>query len=81
MLEAADFNGDGRQDLAWVNYSGVVSVAFGNGDGTFQAPSQYVLGPHGTDLAVADIDGDADIDLVVSNGDVFGGGSQTFWLC
>jgi uncharacterized protein (TIGR03437 family) len=43
-LVAADFNGDGKLDLAVANQqSGGISVMLGNGDGTFQTPVPYLL--------------------------------------
>jgi len=68
----ADFNNDGRLDLATANNVGSnVSVLLGNPDGTFQAA---LTSPTGTDpqsLAVGDFDGDGKLDLATANtGDV-----------
>src|SRR5204863_2288940 len=42
---AGDFNGDGRQDLAFTNFdTGQVSVVLGRGDGTFNAPVRFEVG-------------------------------------
>jgi hypothetical protein len=58
-LVIADFNGDGKLDLAEGN-SGVVLL--GRGDGTFEAPLSYgVLGP----LAVGDLNRDGKPDLAI----------------
>src|SRR5262249_48102513 len=45
----ADFNGDGRLDLATANESpsSAVSVLLGNGDGTFQNARNYALTTYG----------------------------------
>src|SRR5262249_28306592 len=41
----ADFNGDGRLDLAVANYSSnTVSILLGNSDGSFQAAQNYATG-------------------------------------
>jgi uncharacterized protein (TIGR03437 family) len=69
-IQVADFNGDGRLDIAVANGATAVSsvaVFLGNGDGTFQkAISNPVQGnPH--TLAVADFNGDGIPDLVADN--------------
>jgi len=57
QLVVADFNGDGKLDLAVGDYGHTdtdgVTIAFGNGDGTFQAPSFYHVGPNPTSGLVA----------------------------
>jgi Ca2+-binding RTX toxin-like protein len=68
----ADFNGDGRLDLAVANAgSNSVSVLLGNGDGTFQPAQNYAAGAGPLSVAVGDFNGDGKLDLVTANaGDV-----------
>jgi hypothetical protein len=65
-----DLNGDGIADLAVTNFlSNDVSVLLGNGDGTFQAAVNYVVGPSAAPplcLAVADFNRDGLPDLAVA---------------
>jgi hypothetical protein len=74
-IAVADVNGDGKPDLLVANYCsgscpypGVVAVLLGNGDGTFQSAVTYNSGGYEADsLAVADVNGDGKLDLVVAN--------------
>src|SRR5713101_2109196 len=64
----ADFNGDGRLDLAVANAgSNDVSILLGNGDGTFQAAQNYASGGTPVSLAVGDFNSDGKLDLVTAN--------------
>jgi hypothetical protein len=58
---AADFNGDGKMDLA-VGGAGV-AILLGNGDGTFQPEVDYGSGMTGP-VAVADFNNDGRIDVL-----------------
>ena len=64
-IATADFNRDGKIDLAMIDSSGV-GVILGNGDGTFGSLTYFpsVSGP--VSLAVADFDRDNIADLVIS---------------
>jgi hypothetical protein len=67
-----DFNGDGKLDLAVAimgnpNSNGSVDVLLGNGDGTFQAGTSYVVGSRPNSIAVGDFNGDGKVDLAVAN--------------
>lgn len=69
-IVAADFNGDGKLDLAVANYfGGSVTILLGNGDGTFRAASgsPISVGKNPIALAVADFNSDGKVDLVVGN--------------
>lgn len=64
----ADFNGDGNLDIATANSSGNdVSVLLGNGNGTFEAPTNYAAGSGPSSIKAGDFNGDGKLDLVVSN--------------
>lgn len=75
QVAVGDLNGDGKPDLAVANAcqsadncNGGVSVFFGNGDGTFQAPTSYSSGGAFAGLvAIEDVNGDGIPDLVVGN--------------
>jgi uncharacterized protein (TIGR03437 family) len=64
---AADFNRDGKLDLATANEDGTVSILLGNGDGTFQAPHNFPAGSDCIYLAAADFNKDGKLDLAVAN--------------
>jgi Bacterial Ig-like domain (group 3)/FG-GAP-like repeat len=74
-VAVADVNGDGKLDLLVGNeygspccVHGAVGVLLGNGDGTFQAAVAYDSGGlFAEGIAVADVNGDHKLDLVVAN--------------
>jgi hypothetical protein len=68
LVAAADLNGDGKLDLVAISGSDgeYTLVLLGNGDGTFQKPTAYVMA-HPTVLGTADFNGDGKIDIVTAN--------------
>jgi hypothetical protein len=64
-MAAADFNGDGRLDLAVAEASGV-RILLGNGDGTFQTAVNYVVGAFPRSIVSCDF-GNGHLDLAVAN--------------
>src|SRR5215475_14215254 len=62
---SADFNGDGRLDLATANFYGdSVSVLLSNPDGTFQPARNSATGAYPNGPVVGDFNGDGKLDLV-----------------
>ena len=77
----ADLRGDGKLDVVLAsgimqNFSTTtIGVLLGNGDGTFQAEQFYNTGGVGpSNVAVADLNGDGKLDLVVANSQTISGG-------
>ena len=68
-VTVGDLNGDGVQDLAVANWNqnagNTVSVLLGNGDGTFQAKQDIVVGRGVAGAVFGDFNGDGASDLVV----------------
>lgn len=65
-IVTADFNADGKIDIAAAYYSGgKVAVYFGNGAGEFSAPAIYPVGSALFKLLTADINNDAKPDLIL----------------
>ncbi|MGC2619328.1 MAG: FG-GAP-like repeat-containing protein [Acidobacteriaceae bacterium] len=67
QVVVADFNGDQKLDIAALNASGGITILYGNGDGTFQAPVNITLPSAGSlgyaSLAEADFDMNSTQDL------------------
>jgi uncharacterized repeat protein (TIGR01451 family) len=67
-LVTADFNGDGKLDLAVANNgSNNVSILLGNGNGTFTTKSTPAAGDGANWIAVGDFNGDGIPDIAVAN--------------
>ena len=82
-LTLADFNHDGRLDIATANNSVDVSVLLGNGDGSFQPYKLLGSSKGPTWIAAGDFNNDGNLDLAVTTSAdtvdiLLGNGSGTF---
>jgi hypothetical protein len=67
-VTTADLNNDGKLDLLWVSpTAGTVSVALGNGNGTFAAPRSFRAEANARALAVGDFNADGKLDVITAN--------------
>ena len=86
-LFLADFNEDGKLDLATMNHrTNLISILFGTGRGTFNAAPQVKCAPDRPSSSFAagdlfaDLDGDSHLDLLVTRDDVNSEGGRVSWL-
>ena len=83
-IVVADFNGDGKPDIATANVSGSVAILLNNGDGTFANGVNILVPGTPSSLVTADFNGDGKPDLAVSAPDsatvtiFMGNGDGTF---
>jgi hypothetical protein len=63
----ADFNGDGKNDVAVTIPAGGISILLGDGLGHLGAPTVLPAGTHPTHIVAADFNGDHKVDLAVAN--------------
>jgi FG-GAP-like repeat/FlgD Ig-like domain len=67
----ADFDGDGKLDLAVTNLgSNTVSILHGHGDGTFSPHVDFYAGPGPYEVVAADFNADGILDLAIANNSV-----------
>jgi hypothetical protein len=67
-VAVADFNGDGKPDMAVGDQTANgINVFIGNGDGTFQPAAYYATGSFANGIATGDFNGDGKTDLAVTN--------------
>jgi len=84
-VQIVDLNADGKQDLVFSSVSqGGTLIFLGNGDGTFQGPTNFATGSYPFAFSVADVNGDGKKDLVVADQEsnhvmvLLGNGDGTF---
>jgi len=86
LLALADFNGDGKLDIAKITPTGIINVALGNGDGTFQNSPGFqipsILNAQSTVAGDFNGDGKPDLAFASQSSDVvtilIGNGDGTF---
>jgi hypothetical protein len=70
-VQIADLNGDGRNDIAVLNYgSEDISIVINMADGTFVEAGRYPAGDVYDDLIACDVDNDGDVDLLTIDHDL-----------
>jgi hypothetical protein len=70
-IATADFNGDGKLDLAVLasnNHESYASILLGNGDGTFQKARRFHVDSYPVQLVVADFNHDGRPDIATLSG-------------
>ncbi len=84
-IVVADFNGDGKPDIATANRdASTVSILINNGDGTFRKHVDYATGNYPLQVVVGDFNNDGKADLAVANDNdqsisiLLGNGDGTF---
>jgi hypothetical protein len=72
MAAIGDIDGDGKNDLVAANSGGAltggnIGLSLNHGDGTFAQPKVFLAGTNPVAVAIGDVDGDGQNDIVVAN--------------
>ena len=65
-LVTSDFDGDGRADVAMTTGTGMVAIAYGNGDGSFGSEGEIPTGGPTRSVATCDLDRDGALDIAAT---------------
>ena len=65
-LAAADFNGDGRDELVFPGTGGNIAVASGETNRTFSNVSSFFATSNSSDVDIVDLDNDGQLDIIAS---------------
>lgn len=80
-LAVADFNNDGKPDLAIADGTSSITILLGNGDGTFTSAGTVPTDGEPFGIAAGDFNGDGNADLAVAGNNIsilLGNGDGTF---
>ncbi len=67
-IASGDLDADGFKDIVTANLiDGTVAIFQGNGDGTFNGPTSYVIGTRPSGVTLADLDGDGTKDIILTD--------------
>ena len=80
MIEIADVNADDIVDIGMVGAGAIVFFVLGEGAGQFSPPIGFGIAGIASDFALEDLDGDSNLDVVVTQSNTYYDASRLITL-